>query len=369
MRLRRVDLHQKILSKMRIWVLLLWLGNINCGVLGSLGDSLEEFQECKEICSGHLNCASVSSHCELNDAKYGINSFKDVSLLYKFLMWDRNTECDYQCQHIITEWRIRDNQEVYQFHGKWPFQRFLGAQEFFSVIFSIGNIVPHLRGFYLLREELSSTPMSRSTRKLLFQYIYVSLVGMIAWIFSAIYHTRDLFLTEKLDYFFAGATVLTAFNAIFVRVHRLDRHRNFHYLFSTCVCFVFTLHILRLYLDWSYTYNMRFNFFFGVLQYFLLIVVALQNRRSLSVAENKPSYKYIKNSNLRIDLIWVPILLVCYTLIAISCELFDFFSYTLQIDAHAIWHGLVIIPTFYLYDFFIKDFRYLNLQDKELYSE
>ncbi|AMD19535.1 HCL616Wp [Eremothecium sinecaudum] len=331
-------------------------------VLASAGDRLQEFKECNEVCREKLNCDGYDGSIDIRSSRFFSYAFKDNWFIHRLLLWDCEAECDYQCQHVVTKERIENNKDVYQFHGKWPFFRFLGMQEFFSAIFSVGNVYSHLKGWRMVKRELATVAPGQKTRVLLHQYMYVAVVGMLAWTFSTIYHTRDLEITEKLDYFFAGATVLTASNAIFTRAQRLDLYPRLQKLFSSTIATIFLLHIIRLYLNWSYSYNMRFNIFFGICQFVMLTVLVIQNYRKLKSAEAHSSY--INRLNLKFELVWAPFLIVCYSLVAVSCEIFDFFSYRFQIDSHAIWHGLIIFPTYYLYEFFIKDFRYIDFENK-----
>lgn len=322
-----------------------WL--ISCNVIASPGDNLAEFTDCVRTCENKRNCLGKSS----DPANSFIDrKFEETALIYKLLFWDCSSDCDYQCQQIITTMRIAENKKVYQFHGKWPFKRLLGLQEFYSTIFSIGNFVPHYKGLKLLLSALKRIPEADKTRIVLKNYLYVALAGMLAWFCSSIFHTRDLIVTEKMDYFFAGATVLTGFHAIFIRVTRLDQSPRMAKLFSLCVLLIFSLHILRLYLDWSYTYNMRFNIFFGLLQYVLLVILAISNYKNLKASEKGLVY----------DLSIVPIGMVAFTALAMSSELLDFFNYEWQIDSHAIWHALTIAPSCYLYTFFLKDYQHLR---------
>ncbi|AET37335.1 Per1p Ecym_1077 [Eremothecium cymbalariae DBVPG len=343
---------------MRREIAVLW-GYLCLNVLASPGDTLDEFERCNEACLVNRNCAD-EGQINIEGNSFTSHVFSDIPWVYKQIFWDCSSDCDYQCQQIVTRQRIRDGEEIYQFHGKWPFIRSAGMQEFFSTLFSIGNFIPHWNGFCLLKMELAKVPAGDNSRVILEQYVNVAIIGMLAWTFSSIYHTRDLFITEKMDYFFAGATVLTAFHAIFVRVNRLDRLPVLRRLVSVFVLLIFSLHILRLYFDWSYTYNMRFNILFGVLEYLMLIVLAIKNRKSLKRKKNYRNSLYKPYSNSNFHLFWMPVLLVLFTSLAMTSELFDFFSYDLQMDSHAIWHALTIVPSYFLYKFFIIDYNYLS---------
>lgn len=296
-----------------------------------------------------------------------------------FLLWDCQSLCDYQCQQLTTnmlqekiattDLKTQKEQEleIEQFHGKWPFVRIAYIQEFWSTVFSLGNFIPHFTALSKLNKNQNIYSKSNSNNNnnksnnndlLINNYKLVALMGCCAWISSFIFHFRDLIVTEKLDYFFAGATVLSGFYAISVRVFvGGDKRKQTKYgklAFSLCAL-IFMAHILRLYFDWSYTYNMRFNIFFGVLQYIMLITVGISNY-----------FKYKGNKYLNVfKLSFTPIFLVFFTGLSMSFELFDIFIPSLQIDSHALWHCMTIWPSFKLYDFFIEDHKALMSSQKE----
>lgn len=343
----------------------------------SPGDNLDEFIDCTYACEYNRRCPNS----QINYIDPETNMFHDIEffdtppLYSKLLFWDCISDCisdcDYQCQHIITRWRIDEEEEIYQFHGKWPFLRVLGTQEFFSTIFSIGNFIPHYKGFVkfsrIIREE-GDRRRKNSRSILIWNYLYVTVAGMLAWTASSVFHCRDLIITEKLDYFFAGLTVLTGFHAIFARMTSMFLYPKIAQAFTASVAAIFALHILRLYVDWSYTYNMRFNIFFGVLQYILLIMLSCQNYHALQKQKLMGEFKKTAYSSFKgqiFKLCVIPILLVIVTTMAMSLELFDFFSYEWQIDAHALWHLCTIWPSWVLYDFFLEDYAYWG--NRQLY--
>lgn len=332
-------------------------------VAASPGDNLIEFDDCKYACEYQKSCpGSQISYIDASTNEYSKLRFEKCPWgLSAFLFWDCISDCDYQCQQIITKSRIEDGEEILQFHGKWPFLRLFSMQELFSTLFSIGNFVPHYYGLQKLNDKMRKLENRGDTKRLalLRNYTYVAIAGMLAWSSSTIFHWRDLLITEKLDYFFAGGTVLTGFHAIFSRMTRLDQHPKIARLFSWSVAFIFALHILRLYIDWSYTYNMRFNIFFGLLQYMLLLLLAYQNYTTLKAQRyGKHAGAYDRRTSNMFNLCFVPVLLVGSTALAMSLELFDFFVYSWQIDAHALWHMCTIWPSWVLYIFFLQDFDF-----------
>ena len=334
----------------------------------SPGDNLDEFWDCRDACEYQRRCPGFPiDWIDSEKNEFASHEFEDTPfVLSKFLFWSCIGDCDYQCQQIITKMRMEQGEEILQFHGKWPFLRLLTMQELFSAVFSMGNFIPHYRAFLKLRSKVArATPAERtnSRTRLLQNYMSVAIAGMAAWIASTIFHWRDLLITEKCDYFFAGMTVVSAFHAIFARITHIHQYKTLSTYFTGSVMFIFFLHILRLYIDWSYTYNMRFNVFFGILQYLLLICLAIQNYMHLKQKQRQRQKHpkandsaYYKQSNLIFRLTILPILLVISTATAMSLELFDFFSYRFQIDAHALWHFCTIVPSWYLYDFFIDDY-------------
>lgn len=329
----------------------------------SPGDNLDEFIDCTYACEYQRKCdGSMINYIDKDRNAFSAVQFSFTPVFYsRFLLWDCISDCDYQCQQIITRLRVHHNEELLQFHGKWPFLRLFGTQELFSVLFSVGNFLPHYQGYQKLKMKLETRRGSQSFNKLLHNYQYVSIAGMLAWTASTIFHFRDLIVTEKLDYFFAGLTVLSAFHGLFSRMTRLYLYPLMSRVFTWCMIFIFGVHLLRLYLDWSYTYNMRFNVFFGVLQYMLILLLAYQNYTSL-MQRNTPM-KYGRGKMI-VKLCVVPVGLVVFTAMAMSLELFDFFNYQFQIDAHALWHAATIIPSYYLYEFLIQDFEYI-LENKQ----
>lgn len=332
----------------------------------SPGDKLDEFRECTDACEYQRRCAQsrISSTDFSSNVFRGIE-FGETPVVLKWgLFWDCVADCDYQCQQVITRERIAYGEEIFQFHGKWPFIRLLGMQELFSVIFSIGNFLPHYYGLKKLQNRLSKLQhrgnVDLKPGVLLRNYMMVAMAGMFAWTASSVFHLRDLMITEKLDYFFAGGTVLSGFHAIFSRIARLDKHPRLARVFTWSVISIFALHILRLYVDWSYTYNMRFNVFYGLLQYFLLLLLAYRNYTTLKGQQKSKSKSHAGHVKLISQLCIMPIILVVATASAMSLEIFDFFDYGWQIDAHALWHLCTIWPSWALYDFFIADFNFIT---------
>ncbi|KAK2750947.1 hypothetical protein FQN57_000021 [Myotisia sp. PD_48] len=292
----------------------------------SLGDRLPDFKECVKVCK-ETNCAEK----ELS-----------LPLHLRLLLWDCASECDYTCQHVVTDRRVaRDPpmlEPIVQFHGKWPFHRVYGIQEFFAVLFSLFNYMAHYKGMEQIRE---SIPESYPLRKF---YLGFGYFGLASWIFSMIFHTRDFSLTEKLDYFAAGASVMYGLYLSVVRIFRLDRPRP-RYVntllrwWTICCVTLYLLHVSYLsFWVWDYTYNMAANVVVGLAQNILWSVFSFMR------------YK-------RQQATWTawPGMIVAWLIFAMSLELLDFPPIGGYIDAHSLWHLGTVIPTIWWYAFLIKD--------------
>ncbi|ODV95513.1 hypothetical protein PACTADRAFT_75985 [Pachysolen tannophilus NRRL Y-2460] len=345
----------------------------------SPGDELDEFQDCVKKCDV-LTCGNtMNSRFTRNEVKlfqkqqeaYKLFDEMPLPLHLTLVGWDCLSNCDYQCQRIVTKKRKIDNEEIYQFHGKWPFIRVFGIQEFFSTAFSIGNFIPHYLGYKKMKFlYLKNERQDSDFKNLYFCNLLVSIITMTAWVFSTLFHLKDTNAREKLDYFFAAATVLTAFYALCVRVFKLylSQNNNKRKVFTIFCISLYVYHVRRLLLDWSYTYNMQANVFVGILQYFLWIYLSISTfKKMVDKRNNLHSYvEYLNFINMK-EYNWTltPILLILCVAFGMSFELFDFPPILDLLDAHAIWHFITIFPGFYWYDYMCKDIE--TLREKKFY--
>ena len=221
---------------------------------------------------------------------------------------------------------------VLQFHGKWPFYRFMGMQEPFSVIFSLFNFLAHDWGMTKIR---STIPSSYPLRK---YYLMVGYIGLASWAFSMIFHTRDFSITEKLDYFAAGAQVMYGMYYSPIRIFRLDDadspvKASLLRLWTTLCIVLYVAHISYLsFWRFDYTYNMTANVVVGIVQNLLWTYFSIARYRRLK----------------RIWAAW-PGLIVAWIIMAMSLELFDFPPWWGMLDAHSLWHLGTVGPTIWWY--------------------
>lgn len=91
------------------------------------------------------------------------------------LQWRCSDDCRYRCMWSIVDSFERKGWPPPQFHGKWPFVRWMGLQEPASVFFSLLNLMVHIIMFRKFRSEVRpSSPMY----KIWFLYAGVSCVSV-----------------------------------------------------------------------------------------------------------------------------------------------------------------------------------------------
>ncbi|GBE82800.1 Protein PER1 homolog [Sparassis crispa] len=260
--------------------------------------------------------------------------------------------------HQITDNAVENGNPVQQYHGKWPFWRFAGMQEPASVAFSVLNLLAHARGARHVQESIhDGHPMKQ-------YYLWGAFINMNAWFWSSVFHTRDLPLTEKLDYFSAALAIMIALYYTVIRLFHLyppERNgppstflspRTFASNAWTCICIVaYLAHVsyLALLPRFDYAYNIAFNLAIGMLHNLLWVFYSLPS--SISFIRRFPfgpeSYRPKYASKAAI--------FVACTMLATALEVFDFPPWERIIDAHSLWHLSTVPITVFWYEFLVQD--------------
>jgi hypothetical protein len=185
-----------------------------------------------------------------------------------------------------------------------------------------------------LKKVESGIPASHTMRK---YYVRLAYVGMMSWIFSMLFHTRDFALTEQLDYFAAGASVLYGLYYAPIRIFRLDlggsRTRSLLRAWTTLCIGVFAAHVTYLkWYEWDYTYNMAANVVIGIIQNIMWSWFSVNKYRQSG----------------RTWAAW-PGLVVAWLVVAMSLELLDFPPIWGCVDAHSLWHLGTVGPLWLWY--------------------
>ncbi|KAI5967891.1 hypothetical protein CANMA_002659 [Candida margitis] len=358
-------------------------------ILASPGDDLYAFQDCIYQCeqitcyNNHYYIDQYERGQELLDQGYDLYYynpnwlFVDMPLPWhlRLLGWNCQSNCDYQCQRVITAERRKHDEEIYQFHGKWPFQRIWGVQEVSSVLMSLGNLIVNYQfGFKRIYKIVTDTSLPLLHRKQYYNTLVVVVVTMLAWTASTIFHTRDYPVTEHLDYYLAGATILSTFHALGSRLFSMYKRKNqiYQWTFSILCLSAYTYHVQRLYRDWSYTYNMRANITIGLCQnlFYCLIVFKLYSKyyyiEQESKQVNQNHLKYIDFKRIILPSFYTrsaklytlyPLMLCTIVVLGSLLEIFDFPPiFHDLIDAHSLWHLVTIIPPYMgWYDWLVWD--------------
>lgn len=253
--------------------------------------------------------------------------------------------------------------EMVQFHGKWPFRRFWFIQEPLSVVFSLGNLWAHFKGLRALRRT-----RPRNDKAALFNKILKlnAVVAINSWLWSAVFHSRDLPWTEKADYFSAGGAILYGSYVAVCRTTSLgapsaSAARRKLAIVSLAA---FTMHCLYLSFGrFDYGYNIMANAIVGLLQISFWLVWSLSAFFALHFKTRKDSRSRARWDHARRVL---PCLMGL--VLATSLELFDFEPIPKGwrlLDAHAAWHASTIPVAVLWYKFLVRDVDVLSM-DKDL---
>ncbi|EPY52414.1 GPI-phospholipase A2 activity regulator [Schizosaccharomyces cryophilus OY26] len=291
----------------------------------STGDSHPYYRTCLN------NCINID--CNQNPSQNGM-----LPWYMRLLFWDCGSNCRYECQIDTEHYFAMNGVPSQQYFGKWYFIRVCGIQEFFSVLFSIFNLIVHYDGYQRMRRCI---PASHHSKSLCLKW---ALIGMNAWIWSSVFHIRDTPITEKLDYFSAGAFVLFGLYNSLVLMFKLDLKQGgkpITFLLATLFSLAFLSHISYLsFYTFDYDYNMKANLSIGLLSNFAWFYYSWKHRNS--------------------GLHWTkwPALSVTALMLSASLELFDFSPIANLIDAHSLWHLATVPITYYIYSFVIKSSVY-----------
>ncbi|XP_030044953.1 GPI-specific phospholipase A2-like PGAP3 [Microcaecilia unicolor] len=302
-----------------VLLLLLLMGE----AAASQGDREPVYRGCLTRCEQH-NCTGAR-----------LWTFRAQQPAYMRLTgWTCKDDCSYECMWYTVALYVKEGHKVPQFHGKWPFSRFLFFQEPASAFASLLN---GLANFIMLNRYRTSVPPSSPMYHTCVAFACVSLN---AWVWSTVFHTRDTDVTEKLDYFCASAVILHSIYLCGVRTLGLKRPA-FALFFASFLILLFACHVSYLSLGrFDYGYNMAANVAFGLVNLLWWLGWCLRNQAYLP---------YVWKCEV------VVLLLQALALL----ELLDFPPLLWVFDAHALWH-LSTVPVHVLfYSFLVDDSHHL----------
>ncbi|XP_023645070.1 post-GPI attachment to proteins factor 3 isoform X2 [Capsella rubella] len=206
-----------------------------------------------------------------------------------------------------------------------------------SVAFSVLNLAMHFHGWLSFFITLYYKLPLKQDRTAYYEYVGLwhlyGLLSMNSWFWSAVFHSRDVDLTERLDY--SSAVAVLGFSLIVAILRTFDvRVEAARVMVSAPILAFVTTHILYInFYKLDYGWNMIVCVAMGVSQLLLWA-------RWAAVSSHPSNWK-----------LWV---VVIAGGLAMLLEIYDFPPYEGYFDAHSIWHAATI-PLTILWWSFIRD--------------
>ncbi|KAH1075481.1 hypothetical protein J1N35_027809 [Gossypium stocksii] len=320
-----------------IFVLCFLVSSLNA----SEGDADPIYKACLEECE-KSGCVGEKcfQHCKFSSDGKPIDGpwYLQEPLYQKWKQWDCRTDCQYHCMITREEQREKLGNKPIKYHGKWPFQRVYGIQEPVAVAFSALSLAVQFHGwlsfFILLNYKLPLRPDKKTYYEYTSLWHIYAILAMNFWFWSAIFHSRDVELTEKLDYSSAVALVGYSLILAILRVFDLRDEASRVMVAAPLVAFV-TTHILYLnFYKLDYGLNMKVCMAMGVAQLLIWGIWA-------GITSHPSRWK-----------VW---LFVLWGSLVVFLEIYDFPPYKGFIDAHALWHAVSIPLTYFCWSFVQDD--------------
>ncbi|XP_074319637.1 uncharacterized protein LOC141656586 [Silene latifolia] len=299
----------------------------HCELTGCVGTQC--FQHCQFTADGNIS----DSHWYVQEPLY-----------LKWRRWDCRSDCRYNCMLAREEERTALGDKPVKYHGRWPHRRVYGIQEPVSVTLSALNLSIQFHGwisFFILVYYKLPLMLNQKT-----YYEYTGLwhiygiLAMNCWFWTAVFHSRDLDLTEKLGY--SSSVALLGFGLIMAifRVFNIKDEATRVMAGAPVTAFV-TTHILFLnFYCLDYGLNMKVCLAMGLTQFLLWVIWA---GKSLHPARLK--LQVVAYGGALSILLWI----------------YDFPPYWGYIDARAVWHATTIPLSYLWWSFINDDAEYITL--------
>ncbi|KAL6546988.1 hypothetical protein OROMI_022709 [Orobanche minor] len=269
------------------------------------------------------------------------SSSDDSSLYLWWKQLDCRSDCRYHCMLDREKVRAELGQGPIKYHGKWPLRHLYGFQEPLSILFSALNLVMHFHGLHSFRSLVYYKLPLQPNKKPFYDYVGLwtiyGLLSINAWFWSAVFHSLDIDLTEKLDY--SSAVALLGYSMIVALIRSFGlRHDAAKVMVSAPLIAFTTTHILFLLnYEMDYGWNMKVCVAMGTAQLLIWSMWA-------GVTYHPSRWK-----------LWV---VVAGGGVAMLLEIFDFPPYRGFLDAHALWHASTIPLTYTWWNFIKDDAKY-----------
>jgi len=287
----------------------------------SYGDMSHPFQQCLQVCR--------PSRC--NNPASNIRFYENRPLHLRLLGWDCDSECKYDCMWEAVEIFRKNDLDIPQFSGKWPFVRWMGMQEPASAIASVLNGVA---AYYYIRRYNRRFPPSTP-----FFHLWRFYYGVVcnAWFWSFVFHVRDTEWTEKLDYFSAFSLILVQLYSCLVRIVGTSPVRK-PLVLGLVLGLIYLHHCVSMSLvHFDYGYNMKVNLFFAGIN-----VITWVSFCGFMISKG---YKHF----------WWGFAAISWFAASGLLETLEFTPLLWTFDSHSLFHFFTIPIPFFTYEFIIRD--------------
>ncbi|CAO3592452.1 unnamed protein product [Absidia cylindrospora] len=286
-------------------ILFLILSGFFVLIFASTGDEEPRFLSCVNLCS--------QSQCPTK-----------LPLQLQLFFWSCKENCQYECPTIL--WKVAILSVVR--HSGTGIAPLL-----------IGNGLVHYHYHNLLKRRI---PSNYYLKRAILMY---AIVGVNAWVWSTVFHSRDNAWTEKLDYFSAGLLILYSFYYAVRRIFYL-KQTPWLLVIGCVVCYL--MHIMYLsFIRFDYGYNMIASVVVGVFQ--LVLWVAWSAWQYL-----RPRNEWTSRSGFA----YMAFISVAGVGVAMALELLDFPPLARVLDAHSFWHLSTIPLMVVWYRFVLADVKH-----------
>lgn len=218
--------------------------------------------------------------------------------------------------------------------GRWGFRPLLGANEFFSSLFSLINLLVNVISYKThLQPRLTNDHIS---------YIYIGqyYITNLAFISSFLFHIHENTLTRYCDYFFAFLVLKYALFTSLVRVIRIFTNVTSAKLTKIGSIFIlyYSYHVYRM-------LNIEFDYVYNKLACTIVITFIFINHFIIYF-----KYRNLPHSK---NILFFTFLFF----LAGSIEIQDIPPYAYLVDSHAMWHLISCLSTPFYSIFWSEDIR------------
>lgn len=264
------------------------------------------------------------------------DSYISTNKTINSLLWD---EKDLHANQEFIRHCIHHRNNNIKYNGKYAFIRIFYAQEIISSSFSLLTALSAVLAIFLAHRIVrpSNLKITSNQPRHFTALISTLAIHAMTWTGSCIFHVRDCYTTQCIDYFGAilsisstlllsfrrlniPTTLLTRILTVFIPVHVLYMHFiHFNFLYNSIICGVLFLSNTAIWLFWY------------------------------SRIDHLPYSRLLRLS-------------ILGTACAASFQVVDFGPVYFLLDSHALWHILAWIFTSTLYVFFLVDLHVLTHQ-------